>query len=62
MTRRKTPPHLKKKVIKALEKGAVQGQILKWVSEWTLYRITTPEERQMAKAKHDTIIDNIFNS
>ena len=61
MTRKKTPPELKKKVLKAIEKGAIQPQLLKWVSEWTLYRITTKEERRFAKNKHNTIIDNIFS-
>jgi hypothetical protein len=58
---RKTPREIKKKVLKAISKGATKPQLLKYVKEHTIYRALTKQERDMAKAKHEAIIDNIFS-
>jgi len=62
MTRRKTPLKLKRKVLKALKYGASKPQIMKHTTDWVLYKVVSQKERDIAKALHETIIDNIFNS
>jgi len=53
----------KKKVLKAIQNGASETQLFKnGITHWFLYRTLTKQERDMAKAKHDTIIRGIFES
>lgn len=52
---------IKRKILEALEKGATLLYLEKHFTQWKLYHYTTKEERRIAKAKHETLIDNIFS-
>lgn len=54
---------LKKKILQAMKGGATEKQINKYIPHrmWQ-YRHTTQEERDMARALHETYVKNIFES